>query len=112
MQAQVPPSPHIGLWTRLEGFVPAELDALHTERTVVRGWLMRNTLHVAAAEDFVAFRALFAPVARRAFLGQFRRQMDGGALDERAARAGAGRGRAARDGRDRQGARRALAGPR
>jgi hypothetical protein len=87
MQAQEPPSPHIGLWTRLEGFVPAELDALHTERTVVRGWLMRNTLHVAAAEDFIAFRALFAPVARRAFLGQFRRQMDGLDLDELAARA-------------------------
>jgi hypothetical protein len=87
MQAQEPPSPHNGLWTRLEGFEAAELDRLHTERAVVRGWLMRNTLHVAAAEDFVALRALFAPVARRAFLAQFRRAVEGVDLDELAAQA-------------------------
>ena len=82
MQAQEPPSPHIGLWTRLEDFDPAELDGLHTDRTVVRGWLMRHTLHVAAADDYVALRGLFAPVGRRALLGQFRRDLEGVDLDE------------------------------
>ena len=85
MQGQEPPSPHIGLWTRLEGFDPAELDALHTDRLVVRGWLMRTTLHTVAADDYVAFRALFAPVARRAFLGAFRRAVEGVDLDALAA---------------------------
>ena len=77
MQAQEPPSPHIGLWTRLEDFDPAELDGLHTDRTVVRGWLMRHTLHVSAADDYVALRGLFEPVGRRALLGQFRRDLEG-----------------------------------
>ncbi len=87
MQGQEPPSPHIGLWTRLDGFEPAELDALHTDRHVVRGWLMRTTLHTIAADDYVAFRGLFDPVAKRAFLGGFRRDMAAVDLDALAARA-------------------------
>ena len=87
MQGQEPPSPHIGLWTRLDGFEPAELDALHTDRHVVRGWLMRTTLHTIAADDYVAFRGLFDPVAKRAFLGGFRRDMAAVDLDVLAARA-------------------------
>lgn len=87
MQAQEPPSPHIGLWTRLERFDPAELDALHVNRGVVRGWLMRSTLHVATAADYLATRPFFADVSRRALLGQFRRDLDGVDLDDLSARA-------------------------
>jgi hypothetical protein len=82
MQAQEPPSPHIGLWTRLEGFDPAELDGLLSERRAVRGWLMRSTLHLATARDFLALRPLFAPVSERGLMSQFRRALDGVDLDE------------------------------
>jgi Winged helix DNA-binding domain len=82
MQAQEPPSPHIGLWTRVQDYEPAELDALLTERRAVRGWLMRSTLHLATAPDFLALRPLFATVSERSFLGGFRRDVDGIDLDE------------------------------
>jgi hypothetical protein len=87
MQAQEPPSPHIGLWTRLADFATSELDTLHTDRAVVRGWLMRSTLHLATAADYLAMRPCFADVSRRAFLGGFRRDVDGIDLDEVVARA-------------------------
>jgi hypothetical protein len=82
MQAQEPPSPHIGLWTRLERFDAGELDALLTERRVVRGWLMRSTLHLAAAADYLALRPLFRPVSERSLMAGFRRALDGIDLDE------------------------------
>jgi Winged helix DNA-binding domain len=82
MQAQEPPSPHIGLWTRLERFDPGELDALLTERRAVRGWLMRSTLHLALADDFLALRPLFRPVGERSLMGGFRRDLDGVDLDQ------------------------------
>jgi hypothetical protein len=81
MQAQEPPSPHIGLWSRLDGFDPAELGALLSERRAVRGWLMRSTLHLATTRDFLALRPLFAPVCERALMSQFRRALDGVDLD-------------------------------
>ena len=77
MQAQEPPSPHIGLWTRLEGFDPAELDELITRKVAVRGWLMRSTLHLATGRDYRALRPLFAPVSERGLMSGFRRELDG-----------------------------------
>jgi hypothetical protein len=77
MQAQEPPSPHIGLWTRLDPFDPAELDGLLTSRRAVRGWLMRGTLHLATAADYLALRPLLAPVSERGLMAGFRRVLDG-----------------------------------
>jgi winged helix DNA-binding protein len=82
MQAQEPPSPHIGLWTRLEDFDPAELDALICDRHAVRGWLMRSTMHLATARDYLALRPMFVSVGERGLMGGFRRDLDGVALDE------------------------------
>ena len=53
LQAQEPASPHIGLWTRLAGFEPAELDRAILDRTVVKGTLMRSTLHLVSAADYL-----------------------------------------------------------
>ena len=87
MQAQEPLSPYVGLWTRLDPFDPADLGALLTDRRAVRGWLMRCTLHLATAGDFLALRPQFAPVGERALLSQFRRALDGTDLDALTAQA-------------------------
>lgn len=52
LQAQEPASPSIGLWTRLAGFAPADLDAALAARTVVKGTLMRTTVQLVSARDF------------------------------------------------------------
>ena len=62
LQAQAPLAPYVGLWTRLVGFGPEQLENLLTERSAVRAHLMRNTVHLLTAEDFVSFRPLFQPL--------------------------------------------------
>jgi hypothetical protein len=62
LQAQEPKPPFLALWSRLAGFRREDLhDALH-ERRLVRGLLMRATLHITAAEDYRAFVPALAPV--------------------------------------------------
>ena len=61
MQAQLPRAPFLGLWARLTGFQRRDLlDAIH-ERRVVRSTLMRGTLHLASANDVLAFRTTVMP---------------------------------------------------
>ena len=55
LQAQWPPSPYIALWTRLEGFEREALAQALERREVVKATLMRRTLHLVSAEDYVAF---------------------------------------------------------
>jgi Winged helix DNA-binding domain len=69
MQAQVPTSPYVGLWSRLERFGHDDLGGLLLERRVLRGSLMRTTLHLVTAEDFLALRPVLQPVLERAFRG-------------------------------------------
>jgi hypothetical protein len=62
MQAQVPTTPYLGLWTRLEGFRPAELSELIETRAAVRIALQRSTIHLVTARDCLAIRPVVQPV--------------------------------------------------
>ncbi|MGH2444818.1 MAG: winged helix DNA-binding domain-containing protein [Candidatus Limnocylindria bacterium] len=84
MQAQVPGDPYTALWSRIEGFEPAELSTLLAERRVVRGVaLLRTTIHLVTTRDLLAIRALMQPVLERQFgYSSFRRSLEGIELDE------------------------------
>lgn len=56
IQAQLPRTPFLGLWSRLEAFRPDALRAAIQAREVVRATAMRGTLYLMTAADFLAFR--------------------------------------------------------
>ena len=51
LQAQEPASPYIALWSRLRDFRAKALDRAFHERLVVKGTLMRVTIHAVSAHD-------------------------------------------------------------
>jgi Winged helix DNA-binding domain len=65
LQAQLPSPPYVGLWTRLRGFQRADLTRLLEERRVVRATLMRATLHLMTAEDYLLLRPALQPALTR-----------------------------------------------
>lgn len=56
MQAQLPRPPFIGLWSRIEGFERRDLLRAIERRQVVRGTLMRGTIHYVSRRDYIRFR--------------------------------------------------------
>jgi hypothetical protein len=62
LQAQQARPPFVGLWSRLEDFRREELLKLLNTRKVVRATLMRATLHLMSARDYVAFRPALQPM--------------------------------------------------
>ncbi|HTX25972.1 MAG TPA: winged helix DNA-binding domain-containing protein [Streptosporangiaceae bacterium] len=82
LQAQAPLAPYVGLWTRLAGFAHEDLKTILTERSVLRAHLMRNTVHLVTAADFLAFRPLFQPMIERALAGHFGARLTGVDLAE------------------------------
>jgi hypothetical protein len=87
LQAQAPLAPYVGLWTRLAGFRPEALKDLFTERAVLRAHLMRNTVHLVDAADYLRFRPLYQPLLRRHLAGNFGKNLVGIDLAELAAAA-------------------------
>jgi hypothetical protein len=74
MQAQLPLPPYIGLWTRLKDFRREDLAGCIEDRTVIRATLMRATLHLFTAEDYLRFRATLQPALDNAFAAVFKRR--------------------------------------
>jgi winged helix DNA-binding protein len=72
LQAQEPASPYLALWNRLAGFDPAELDRAFADHSVVKGTLMRITLHAVDATDYSAFHEAMQPSLRAARLNDRR----------------------------------------
>ena len=66
LQAQYPMPPYIGLWTRLRDFRRADLAQIIENRTVLRATLLRATLHMCTAEDYLRFRTTLQPVLAQA----------------------------------------------
>ena len=62
LQAQLPRPPFVALWARLDGFTRDRLHDAVRARTVVRATMMRGTLHLVSARDFVRFRAALQPM--------------------------------------------------
>jgi hypothetical protein len=65
LQAQVPNGPYVSLWSRLAGFTRDALGAALLDRSLVRGTLMRGTVHLVSAPDYLALRPLVQPVVAR-----------------------------------------------
>jgi len=57
LQAQWPPSPYIGLWSRVEGFRRATLERALVRGDVLKPTVMRGTLHLVTSRDYPLFYA-------------------------------------------------------
>lgn len=77
LQAQVPNPPYFGLWSRLQDFERGDLTRLMEERLVVRVPLMRSTLHLVTAEDYLSLWPAVQPALARALSAFFGRRAKG-----------------------------------
>jgi hypothetical protein len=57
MQAQWPPAPYVGIWTRTTSFRPAALERELASSVVVKATVMRQTLHLVTRRDYALLRS-------------------------------------------------------
>jgi hypothetical protein len=62
LQAQLPVAPYVGLWTRLPDFSREDLARAIEDRKIVKATLMRATLHLCTADDYLRFRTALQPM--------------------------------------------------
>lgn len=74
LQAQWPPAPYVGLWTRLARFERHDLETALRRKRVVKATLMRGTLHLSTARDYPHY-AVAAREARRSLWPSTQRQL-------------------------------------
>jgi hypothetical protein len=85
LQAQEPFDPYTALWSRLNGFRAEELAGLLLDRRAVRAnAMMRTTIHLLTARDWLALRPVLQIVQERGFTtgSPFGRQLKGLDIDE------------------------------
>ncbi len=81
LQAQVTSPPYVGLWTRLEDFRREDLTQLMLERRVVRATLMRATLQLMTADDYLLLRPALQPALTRSMRSIAGKRLEGLDLD-------------------------------
>jgi len=83
LHAQVPLTPYLSLWNRVENFENGLLDkALYKNKTLVKVWCMRGTLHMIPSEDL----PIFNKALKRMWLehhGEFRDEPNFPTIEER-----------------------------
>jgi len=83
LHAQVPTTPYLSLWNRVEDFEDILLDeALYKAKSLVKTWVMRGTLHVFPSADL----PIYNKALRRMWFehhGRFMRAPDWPSIDER-----------------------------
>src|SRR5205823_9085657 len=57
IQAQSPPAPYLGIWTRVTSFRREALERLLVSGAVVKATVMRQTLHLVTRRDYALLRA-------------------------------------------------------
>src|SRR5947199_8722719 len=57
MQAQWPPAPYVGIWTRTTSFRREALERELARGTIVKANVMRQTLHLVTTRDYGLIRA-------------------------------------------------------
>ena len=77
LQAQLANPPYIGLWTRLRNFRQVDLTSLLEQRQVMRATMMRSTLHLMTADDYLLLRPLLQPALTRALHAFFAKEAKG-----------------------------------
>jgi hypothetical protein len=78
LQSQAHAPPFIGLWTRLRDFDERDLQAAIDRHEVVRATMMRHTVHMVSAADYVRFREVIQPALERSFGGSTRKRVGEG----------------------------------
>ncbi len=57
MQAQWPPAPYVGIWTRTTSFRPEALERLLASGAVIKATFVRQTLHLVTPHDYALMRS-------------------------------------------------------
>jgi len=77
LQAQLAKPPYVSLWSRIAGFAREDLTARVLDRSVVKTTMMRHTLHLTTARDYLALRRAVQPSLTRAFTSITRKRLEG-----------------------------------
>ena len=68
VQAQVMSAARIALWARIAGLADEDIDrALEADRSLVRTWAVRGTVHILASEDLPLYIAVIKETIHRTF---------------------------------------------
>ena len=81
LQAQEARPPFVALWSRVAGFEASDLVDALADKTVVRGTLMRGTVHLARTEDFLRWQPVLAPLGVEGLRKVVGARLDGADID-------------------------------